>query len=300
MVCRRPALWLGLTWVLAIGTARAEAIVDSHVHFKWTQSDTTTAAQAIDILRQQDVSLAVVIGTPADLALALAQVAPERILPVFGPYRIGGDWYRWQYDPDLLDRARRALASGRYHGIGELHLVGGFARRLDRHANLRGLLELGREFDVPLLIHTEFSSPEPMLAICRGFPDVRIQWAHSGAILPPAEVGRVLEQCANVWAELSARDPWRYVDHPITDADGRLLPGWEALVLAYPGRFLVGSDPVWPVDRIDGWDRPDTGWQELARFLDFHRRWLAFLPPEVRRRVAVENALDLYQADGRR
>lgn len=41
---------------------------------------------------------------------------------------------------------------------------------------------------------------------------------------------------------------------------------------------MIGSDPVWPVDRLNPSDEPDTGWQELGRFLDFHRGWLGQLP----------------------
>ena len=151
---------------------------------------------------------------------------------------------------------------------------------------------------MPLLLHTEFSSPAPMLAICRRYPKLRIQWAHSGAILGPDQVASVLRSCPRVWAELSARDPWRYVDHPIADDQGRLLPHWESLVLQFAERFVIGSDPVWPVDRIDGWDRPDTGWEELPRFLAFHRRWLGHLPAPVRRAIAVDNALRLYRQSG--
>ena len=95
--------------------------------------------------------------------------------------------------------------------------------------------------------------------------------------------------------ELSARDSWRYVGFPIADEDGRLLPEWEALVLAYPERFMVGSDPVWPVDQSDRWDEPDTGWQELPRFLDFHRTWLSALPAEQANAIRWENARRFFR-----
>jgi predicted TIM-barrel fold metal-dependent hydrolase len=94
--------------------------------------------------------------------------------------------------------------------------------------------------------------------------------------------------------ELAARDPWRYVGQPITGADGRLLPAWRRLVLKYADRTVIGSDPVWPVDRGSGWDEPDTGWREIDRFLDFHRRWLADLPPEAARAIRLDNARRLF------
>ena len=70
-------------------------------------------------------------------------------------------------------------------------------------------------------------------------------------MLKPSEVGRVLDGCPNVYAELSARDPWRHRANPIVDEKGQLLPLWRDLVNRYYHRFMVGSDPVWPVERLD-------------------------------------------------
>jgi predicted TIM-barrel fold metal-dependent hydrolase len=186
------------------------------------------------------------------------------------------------------------LASRKYRGIGELHLIGGFALRWRKSDVLKGLLALAVEYDVPVLVHTEFSRAEPTLSICTGNPENRIVLAHAGAALPPAEVERVLRDCPNVWMDMSARDPWRFLRFPIADENGRLLPEWEALVLRYPERFVVGSDAVWPVERLDAWDQADTGWQRIGTFLDFHRRWCSFLPPTIARKVLLENAAALF------
>jgi hypothetical protein len=73
-------------------------------------------------------------------------------------------------------------------------------------------------------VHTEFSRAEPTLSICKARPQNRLVLAHAGAALSPQEVERVLEACPNVWMDLSARDPWRFVNFPISGDDGRLLP----------------------------------------------------------------------------
>ena len=216
------------------------------------------------------------------------------MVAIFSPYRDGGDWHRWAYDPDVVTRARAALASGDYHGIGELHLIGGFAPRLDKAAVLQELMTLAAEYDVPIMLHTEFSRPDFMLALCKRYPDTRIVWAHSGAILPPEDVARVFDACDNVWGGLGARDPWRFVNNPITDENGTLLPAWRSLLLHYPDRFMVGSDPVWPVEQLDRWDVADSGWRELGRFLDFHRAWLRQLPEAVARKIGCDNAVALF------
>lgn len=270
-------------------------VADMHLHYKWSQQDVTSAAAAVRLLAQEHIIMGVVIGTPADLALELARLAPEKIVPIFSPYQTGGDWHRWAYDEGAVTRARAALASGKYHGIGELHLIGGFAPRLETAQVLPALMDLAGEFDVPVLIHTEYSQPDVMLDLCRRYPETRILWAHAGAILPPQAVARVFAACGNVWAGLAARDPWRFVDNPITTASGQLLPEWRNLMLQYPDRFMLGSDPVWPVEQLDSWDAADTGWQELGRFWRFHRDWLSQLPASIAGNIGCENAVIFFR-----
>ena len=272
-------------------------VVDMHLHYKWSQQEVTSPQSAIQVLDTEQILLGVVIGTPAELALQLASQAPERIVPIWSPYREGGDWYRWMSDDGVVDRARKALASGRYHGIGELHLVGGFATRARQDDVLSRLLVLAADHEVPVMLHTEFSRPDPMLALCNAHPRTRIVWAHAGSILPPSAVATVLSACDNVWAGLAARDPWRFVNNPLTDEQGMLLPEWRALLLRFPERFMVGSDPVWPVDQLDRWDEADTGWQELGRFWAHHQNWLAQLPQDIARRIACDNAFALFRPD---
>ena len=161
----------------------AQPVADMHLHYKWTQQDLTSPQDALDGLDQNHIVMGVVIGTPAELALQLQSLAPDRVVAMFGPYREGGDWQRWAYDAETVSRTRAALESGHYHGIGELHVIGGFAPKFAKATVLQQLLDLGAEFDVPVMIHTEFSRADFMLSVCREYPDTRIVWAHSGAIL---------------------------------------------------------------------------------------------------------------------
>ena len=289
----RSAQFLCLLF-MSSGLQAQTPVADMHLHYKWTQQEVISPAAAIGLLDQENIVMGVVIGTPAELALELGSLAPARIVSIFSPYREGGDWHRWAFDADTVTRARAALASGRYRGIGELHVIGGFAPPLEKAVVLQQLMQLAAEYAVPVMLHTEFSRPDFMLQLCRQFPDTRILWAHSGAVLEPDAVAAVLERCSNVWGGLGARDPWRFVNNPLTTDDGILLPGWKALLLKYPDRFMVGSDPVWPVDQLDRWDEADSGWQELGRFWAFHRGWLAQLPLDVARQIGCENALALF------
>jgi predicted TIM-barrel fold metal-dependent hydrolase len=237
--------------------------------------------------------MAVVTGTPPELALELQQLAPELVVPVYGVYEGRIDWSNWYYDKGLLDRVRQALESGHYRGIGELHMISGFVSDW-RNPNISGLFELAAEFDVPVMVHTEFSRADYLIGFCSAHPKTRFLWAHAGSLLPPVEVARALEHCANLSVELSARDPWRHVGKPIADETGLLKREWRDLVIAYADRFMIGSDPVWPVEQLNPWDEPDTGWQHLSRFLGFHREWLKQLPAEVAHKVGYKNATDYF------
>jgi len=280
--------------IIAANSVATAPIADVHIHYKWSQTDVTSPEQALAILDQHRVEFAVIIGTPAELALDLTNLKPENFLAVWSPYRTGGDWSSWAYDPSVLERARSALASRLYQGIGELHLIGGFAPKPNSEV-IRGLFQLAVWHDVPILLHTEFSQPDYLIQLCREHPGTRILWAHAGALLKPDQVGKVMSDCPNVWAELSARDPWRFVNNPVTMADGRLLPQWQSLIERYQDRFMIGSDPVWPVDQMDAWDAADTGWQEYARFIGFHRHWLSTLDPAIATKIRWDNALNFFR-----
>lgn len=272
----------------AFGDTALPGVADVHLHWKWNQKEVTTPEQAIDMLLDNGVELAVVTGTPPELALELQRLAPEWLVPIYGVYQDAADWSNWHRDKDLLSRARKALASGEYRGIGEIHMIGGFISDW-KQPNISGLFRLAAEFDVPVLVHTEFSRADYLIGFCQAHPKTRFLWAHAGSILPPAEVARALRQCPNLWVELSARDPWRHVARRIDD-EGVLKPEWHDLIVSHADRFMIGSDPVWPVEQLNPWDEPDTGWQELPRFLTFHRQWLSHLPGEIADKIRMENA----------
>ena len=90
--------------------------------------------------------------------------------------------------------------------------------------------------------------------------------------------------------DMSARDPLRYGgSQPMVDSEGRLLPEWEQFVLTYRQRIMIGSDPFYREDNLY-WDEPNTGWDHIDAFIDFHRTWLSFLPSDVARDISIDNA----------
>ncbi len=282
--------------IASVKASAKDAVFDMHMHYKWSQKEVTSPEQAVQYLTEHNISHAVVIGKPAENALLLKKLAPEKVIAIFSPYRDSQDWYRWQRNEKVLIEARKALESGEYQGVGELHIIGGgFARKLESATVLNGLMKMVHEFDVPIMIHTEFSRPNYMLAICERYPKSKIIWAHAGAVLKPEHVDEVMSKCPNVWSGMAARDPWRYVSNQHTDETGEILPEWKALMIKYADRFLVGSDTVWPVEQLDSWNEPDTGWEQLGRFWGFHRSWLAQLPEGVAMKIKHDNAMKLFK-----
>ena len=92
---------------------------------------------------------------------------------------------------------------------------------------------------------------------------------------------------------MSARDPWRY--NSLADEEGNLPDAWRALILRYPERFMIGSDPVWSVTRTQRWDSADEGWDYLGQLLDYHRRWLRQLPPDIADKLLRDNARAFFR-----
>jgi len=290
----RPLQISGLSLFLCFIASVTEAadttpFADIHLHYNWSQVQNVTPEQAVQRLRDNHVVLASVSSSPPELALELARHGNGMIIPFFQPYLDGEGGDFWFRDQRVLPGTRAALQSGLYKGIGEIHLVPGIGAS-PRNETVIGLLRLAREFDVPVLIHTEASSHLYFQPVCQGNPQVRFLWAHAGGLLTPEQVGQLLDSCSNVWVDLSARDDWRYIRTPIVDENGHLLADWVTLLERYPDRFMVGSDPVWPVEDRNSWHTDDTGWDRLAEYINFHRRWLAALPAELARKVRLENA----------
>jgi hypothetical protein len=65
----------------------------------------------------------------------------------------------------------------------------------------------------------------------------------------------------------------------LTCDGGMLCPEWQALLLKYPSRFVIGSD-TWVNQR----------WQYYDELMQGYRTWLGGLPPEVARAIGWGNA----------
>ena len=268
-------------------------IADVHIHYKWSQSEVTSPEQAVALLEKNNVQLAVVFGTPPEMALELESVAPQRVIPFYQPYINNLLKPSWFLNKRVPAAVRTALASGKYHGVGEIHVSDGLGPRLDSKI-FNDVLSTAAEFDVPVLIHTNASSHRYMQRICTRHERTRFIWAHAGG-LDANEVGKLLKACSNVWVEFSARDPFKSIGEQVADESGTLRHSWLELIQQYPDRFMLGSDPIWPITEIDSWHSADTGWDTINALYAYHNSWLNRLDSNLAEKIRFKNAKELLK-----
>ena len=300
MKIHTTAIWVLLSTLFpGLGLAESgnhspEPFADFHTHFNWRQKEVTPVDEVIARLRKHNSVVVQVSSTPSRLALELADAAGDWVQPYFSPYLTERHRTIWPYDERVIAAARKGLADGRYKGIGELHMYPDLGFRRENKV-FNGLLQLAAEYDVPFLIHTAASSHLFFAPVCQQYPQVRFIWAHAGNKLQPDDIDKLMQQCPNLWAEVSARDPWRY--NSLTDKDNRLLPGWRELFIKYQDRFMTGTDPVWGNNVDNRWVSGDEAWKHYAQIIDWHRHWLRQLPPEVEEKIRLTNALKISSSE---
>jgi hypothetical protein len=246
-------------------------IVDAHIHYSRPDWDVLSPAQVLAILDRAKVQRALVSSTPDDGTLKLYEAAPHRIVPVLRPYRTREDMAGWHSDLTVQQYLEERLKRGIYKGIGEFHLAAADAGA----PVVRRCAALAAQHGLFLHAHVDDVTVEKLLRL---YPQVRILWAHAGMSASASTVGRLLEQFANLWVELSLRTG-------DVAPNGALDAAWRTVFVRHPERFMVGTD-TWVTPR---WDTLVTGIQST-------RRWLEQLPREVAEQIAYRNAERLFGA----
>jgi hypothetical protein len=264
-------------------------LFDAHLHYNdeaWNgQAGPHPLADVLARMQHSGVRAIVANSRPNDGTQALAgaraqtQAAGVTVVPFVRLYRNRADYDNWFRDESIhemvLAELARGTAAGPYRGLGEFNLYdsananGPVARKLMALAEERNLVVLAHVDDVAidlLMAHTPSKGQA-----------ARLIWAHTGiGGVPVARVEALLAQYPGLMGELSYR--------PGLTCDGaRLCPEWRALILKYPGRFLIGSD-TWVNQR----------WLYYGDLMKGYRAWLGELPPGVARQVAWGNGAGLF------
>ena len=272
-ILRLSMLALAAALIAPGGAPRAQTpdlpIFDTHIHYSapdWTEYPED---RILGILAQAGVKRALVSSTPDDGTIKLYQKDPKRIVPILRPYRTREDIGHWWQDPSVIPYLESRLALKVHKGIGEFHLFGGQTGT----PVIKRLIEIVLREDIYLHAHSD------EVAIVELFtlePRIKVIWAHAGMSSGPQAVGALLDRYPNLSVDLAIRNG-------DVAPGGVLDPGWRAVFLRHPDRFLAGTD-TWVTSR----------WEALPGSVAEVRTYLNQLPRDVAEKIAYKNAERLF------
>ncbi len=265
-------------------------LFDAHLHYNEEAWNGKTGPHPLpDVLariQRNGVKAVLSNSRPNDGTKALAADLSKgdlKVVPFVRLYRNRADYDSWFKDETIYDMVQaeltRGTASGPYLGIGEFHLYDS--------ANANGtvakkLMTLAEEKNLAVLAHVDDVAIDLLMANTPSKGQkTKLIWAHTGiGGAPVARVNELFAKYPLLMGELSYRPGLTCSDDKGT---GRLCPEWRALLLKYPGRFMVGSD-TWINQR----------WQYYDDTMKGYRVWLGDLPPDVARKIAWNNGAALF------
>lgn len=286
-------------------------LLDAHSHYvgRGAAGIGYTPAELVAAMDAAGIRRMVVLGFGVGAVPALARQYPDRFIPSYvGDSSFRGRQLRGEIrdgiDPREVEAIgaefETALQGGAYRGVGEIHtyalgipssITGGppapGSRVSPDSPLIHRLLELAGRYRVPINIHCESDGAPEMVRAVRAHPGTRVVWAHTGSVLGPEALRRLLEDLPNLSFDFSTKTPAccprGFREHPLTGIGGVLDDSWRTLMEAYSDRLLFG---------VDFFSR-----LHLARARDageYVRGILVQLPPAAARKIAFENAERLY------
>ena len=282
-----------VAWALALGLASlAQAanysgpLLDAHLHYNVEAvQGPHPISDVLARMQRNGVRAIVANSRPNDGTKALVEARTQTdaagvtVVPFIRLYRNRADYDNWYRDESIYEMVQaeftRGTARGPYRGIGEFHLYD------SSNANgpvARKLMAFAEDKQLAVLAHVDDVAVDLLMANAPSKGQkLRLIWAHTGIGGTPVErVEVMLARYPLLMGELSYRPG-------LTCEGGLLCPEWRALLLRYPDRFLIGSDT---------WINPR--WQQYDELMQGYRRWLGQLPPDLARRIAWDNAADLF------
>ena len=126
----------------------------------------------------------------------------------------------------------------------------------------------------------------------------KIVWAHAGSDMLgfwTTDLSRkLLTRHPNLYMSLRMAPGRAPQNHPLTRSN-EIRPGWMRLLQDFSDRFVIGGDQFLVSPSVQG-RGPGIEFSQRAPIVrERSRRFLAALPPELYRKIAVENATRLYK-----
>ena len=315
--------------IVAVGAAAAQTydgpIIDAHGHiggsFDTDLMDRVTKANGV---RAMTLMARYYPGVPTgqdqpgddDMALALAAKHPGRFIALVGmqrPLLTGPEkWHELGYAVnDLLETTEKNLASGKFHGIGEV-IVRHFAYSKGRHAELnqpiysafmRELSRLAGKFDVPIVVHME-GAPDLVANFRRLIadnPKVVYVWAHNCGRSRAAVIRDMLTRHPNLMCDMAGMVNFAPRGHgygtgwpraeaytALIEENGRFFPEMQAVYEDFSERFMIGTDIA---------HAPVMNERAYRARIQRFRRLLGTLKLETAKRLAETNAVRILHLD---
>jgi hypothetical protein len=251
---------------LATPATAALPLFDTHVHYSQDAWGSIPVEQALNLMDLAGTQVAMVSSTPDEGTMQLYRAAPGRIIPILRPYRTRDDMNTWFDDPTIVPYLEERLALGVHRGIGEFHVYGESANS----AVIGRVIDLARPGKLLLHAHADAGAIE---ILCERASDLPVLWAHAG-FAEPATLRPLIERYPQLLIETAIRGD--------IGSGGQLGDDWRDLFLAYPDRFMIGTDS-YVVSR----------WVSMPMILGDVRGWCLSLPTMVGQQLAWRNAARL-------
>ncbi len=188
------------------------------------------------------------------------------------------------------------------------------------HPLLLLLADIAARHDVPIDVHLDLvtndialpawladssNNPKVLHANLAAFerlldhnPKARICWAHAGSDNIghwTAELSRILlQKHPNLYLSLRLGPGHAAENFPLTP-DGRIRPEWLRLLEDFPGRFVIGGDNFIASATFQGSGTAAKLSSRAPASRQLTPAFLNALPPELARKIAVDNAVALYK-----
>ena len=261
-------------------------IFDAHLHYNdeaWSNgAGPHPISDVLARIRRNGVQGVLANSRPNDGTKNLAADKSKgdlQVVPFIRLYRNRADYDSWFKDDTIYTMVQaefaKGTAAGPYKGIGEFHL---YASENANGPMAKKLMAFAEEKNLAVLAHVDDAAIDLLMANAPSKGQkLKLVWAHTGiGGAPAARVDALFGKYPLLMGELSYRPG-------LTCEGGKLCGEWRALLLKYPGRFMVGSD-TWVNQR----------WQYYDELMQGYRAWLGDLPPEVARQIAWGNGAALF------
>jgi len=266
----KSAFMMLLIFCSSMANSAELKIFDAHIHYSHDAVIQVPPEQAVELLRKAGVSRALVSSSDDDGTQKLLKAAPDIIVPSLRPYRRRGEISTWMNDPTVIDYVEARLAKYTYRALGEFHAYGDNIKT----PVLQRMIELAKEYNLVLHAHSDI---EAIDLIFKTDPHAKVLWAHSG-FERPEQIQKLLRRHPNLWSDLAFRS-----EH---GSANKVPPQWRAAFEEFPDRFMIGTDTFAP-----------ERWYYIGEHASYSRAWLLDLPTELAKKIAYQNAENLFTND---